>query len=362
MPFHIPVRIAALLLAALLLGGRAAADNVCFIKFFRSNTANITQGSSRDPQFNGSEGWTQLQSLDMTALRETAFINGVTLGQPELKPFLLRKAVDIVSPPLYSNLATGSHFETVVVVITEQIPKPLTRPRPFLAVKLLLVYPTEIHWRAVQSNAPPAEAVSLVVGGVRATWNEVDETGHLISTTPTALSVVSESVLDRFVLPPPSLQYHNAAMVTTGGAGSFLPVIGPSGPIPVNTIEIQSSSSYTGGIQVDPDSGVVEVDHAAPEGGPHRLVIRASDLFGQVTDAALDLYVGAPRLTAVAQGNEVMLLELLGRPNTLYTIQSAGDPTGPWADEPGARISDNAGEALFQVATTSAARFFRARE
>lgn len=116
--------------------------------------------------------------------------------------------------------------------------------------------------------------------------------GSLTGTGDVPLNVIDNTA--------PTLSYGNAAVA--GGAGTTIsPASGPGDNGTIASIVVLSQGAYSGGIAVNPATGVVTVTNAAPI-GTHTITIRATDNCGAVRDASFQLTVNntAPTFTPAA--------------------------------------------------------------
>jgi hypothetical protein len=125
----------------------------------------------------------------------------------------------------------------------------------------------------------------------------------------------------------PTLSYANAS-VNGGAATTINPATGPSDNGTITSIVVQSQGGYTGGISVNPTTGIVTITNAAPIGS-HAITIRATDNCGATRDASFTLTVDntAPTFTPAApitrqQGSPG------GAPVVVGTVADAQTPAG----------------------------------
>lgn len=99
---------------------------------------------------------------------------------------------------------------------------------------------------------------------------------------------------------PPTLSYANQS-IDVGAGLSINPASGPSDNGSINGILVQSTGTYSGGIVVNPSTGVITISNAAPIGN-HSITIRAIDNCSAVRDASFTLSVTntAPTFVPVA--------------------------------------------------------------
>jgi hypothetical protein len=162
---------------------------------------------------------------------------------------------------------------------------------------------------------------SNYIGAATFTYTVSDGSG---SANAVATGTITVSITDNDA---PTLSYLGSQSVGLTGSATVSPAGGPSDNIAVQSIAVQSKGTYTGGISVDPATGVATFSNATPS-GTHAIVIRATDSSGNTTDAAFSLVVSAaptptPAPTATPTPTPIgTLAAVLGNISTRLAVQT----------------------------------------
>jgi hypothetical protein len=275
----------------------------------------------------------------------------------------LRMPLDLLSPRLFQACTSGEHFNGVELVTRD--PSLATgTPRPFSSFKMKLAFVSRISWE-LSSNST-AEVVELIYGLNQFTYNRIGATGNVVSTTIAHWDVILENGGPGPFpgSPAPTLSYPANQKVARNGSGVIQPANGPTSLDPLLPLTIINLGGYTGQAQIDPITGALMLQNAAPLGGPFNIQVRATDIFGVGTTVTAPIIVSTqPQFLRIQSIGTNVVLQLSGTASRSYQMQSATTVTGAWANTGSPLTIDPSGQLVrFTNGRGSNSLFYRAVE
>lgn len=264
-----------------------------------------------DSFWTGSDGWTEVSSLNVGLQNEVIFGRDSvpTVGKTRFSELQLVKKIDIISPQLFSQVATGLHYPEAVLMVRQV--GGLGRNSPYYLAVLKNVFVAGINWKASRVSDSSYESVTFAYGSIQWTYVRQDS-NHDLSIAVTVNWDQIKNQGGSGPMPgatfPPELSYPARVQVVTNGFQQVPPVTGPDDFFSIASITIQDRGGYIGGADVDPLTGVVTLTNAAPLGGPYPLKVRMTDVTGLIVESVINITVSPSQSLPIAGSDRVYRL------------------------------------------------------
>lgn len=160
----------------LLAASRAQAVEI-FIKFTPAVGAPAIVGESSDVVYPGNQGWFEVKDFSFSVVNSNSIgsaSGGAGAGRAAFKEANLNKVLNVNSPALFRALTTGSHYDTVQMVVR----KPTSpQNQASLIFDFKLAFVTSQTFAGAQGDDFVSEKLGIIYGAIRITHRPLNSTG-----------------------------------------------------------------------------------------------------------------------------------------------------------------------------------------
>ena len=348
--FFLPALSAVSLLGAPCLTAGAAFD--AFVKFGSPAAgAPAYVGDSPDPQFNGTNGWSEVVGFDQGAVNPStvgSVAGGAGAGRARLNEITLIKPVDRGSPTLFEACAIGGHYGAAQLALRER-GSLAPGTEPFSLAKLEVAVVTGIQWSS--GGGFP----TLAFGALQWTLRPTDEASASAATTVNwdqAFNRGGLGPLPGITLLPGALPggkvgtAYTRSFTASGGVAPYHYMI--NGGVLPNGLTLSAEGRLSG---------------TPTNAGSFTFRIAGSDdnaCFAEQTYTVLVSNNCTARFAGITAAGLTVVLRLEGAAGCRYQVEAADAVTGPWRALGAAFVLPADG--AFEVVDASPAgpRFYRA--